>query len=99
MAKANDSVIKYITNSITNYQLQVTHDVEKQKATKPATKGNQFQALYMYQAETLPGLLKKLGKEERGSMNDPILWQVTCIIRIALSCVYYVMNPFHPIIL
>ena len=30
----------------------------------------------MYQVERLPVVLQRLGKEEEGSVNDSILWQV-----------------------
>ena len=54
---------------------EVAEEVEQRKK-EPATIRNKFQSLYMYQVERLPVLLKKLGKEQNGSINDPILWQV-----------------------
>ena len=47
-----------------------------QKKKELSDKCKIFQVSYMYQAERLPVMLQHLGKEEEGSMNDSILWQV-----------------------
>ncbi|XP_065894855.1 uncharacterized protein [Dysidea avara] len=53
----------------------VSKEVE-QKRKEPAAIRNSFQACYMYQAERLPVVLQQLGKEQQGSMNDSLLWQM-----------------------
>ena len=51
-------------------------DVKKKELTGVNAKRRMHQASYMYQVERLPVVLRCLGKEEEGSMNDTILWQV-----------------------
>ena len=84
---------------------EVASDIEKKKSEPTTKKKKQPQALYLYQVERLPVLLKKLGKEERGSINDSILWQVSHIIRVTgpvyilrinpLVCRYHAKNHLH----
>ena len=59
------------------YEL-VGKEVEQKKELEkePAAKRNLFQASYMYLAKGLPIVLKRLGKEQPGSISDPLLWQV-----------------------
>ena len=52
----------------------ICEDIAKSKKERCST--NQYQAMYMYQAERLSSILKKLGKEDVGGINDSILWQV-----------------------
>lgn len=55
-----------------------------QRKKELSAKHKSCQAAYMYQAERLPVVLQQLGKEEEGSMNDSILWQVrihVCLIQ------------------
>ena len=55
----------------------VSKEIEqKKKELSAKCKLFKFQASYMYQAERLPVVLQHLGKEEEGSVNDSILWQV-----------------------
>ena len=54
----------------------VSKEVEKKKK-EPAAICNSIQACYMYQVERLPVVL---GKEQQGSMNDSLLWQVANLI-------------------
>ena len=54
----------------------ISKDIDQEKKELDV-KRNLFQVSYMYQAERLPVLLQRLGKEEEGSMNDSILWQVS----------------------
>ena len=72
---------------------EVASDIEKKKSEPTTKKKKQPQALYLYQVERLPVLLKKLGKEERGSINDSILWQVSHIIRVTGPVYILRINP------
>ena len=54
----------------------ISKDIDQEKKELDV-KRNLFQVSYMYQAERLPVLLQRLGKEEEGSINDSILWQVS----------------------
>ena len=51
-------------------------EVKKKELSGVNAKRKIYQASYMYQVERLPVVLQCLGKEEEGSMNDNILWQV-----------------------
>ena len=71
----------------------VSKEIEQKKELSAKCKLFKFQASYMYQAERLPVVLQRLGKEEEGSVNDSILWQVAELIIISASyrsaCIMY----------
>ena len=73
----------------------VSKEIEqKKKELSAKCKLFKFQASYMYQAERLPVVLQRLGrKEEEGSVNDSILWQVAELAIISASyrsaCIMY----------
>ena len=74
----------------------VSKEIEqKKKELSAKCKLFKFQALYMYQAERLPVVLQRLGKEEEGSvnLNYSILWQVAELVIISASyrsaCIMY----------
>ena len=64
----------------------VSKEIEqKKKELSAKCKLFKFQASYMYQAERLPVVLQRLGKEEEGNVNDSILWQVAELAIISAS--------------
>ena len=74
----------------------VSKEVE-QKRKEPAAIRNSFQACYMYQAERLPVVLQQLGKEQQGSMNDSLLWQVNAL-SIACSIIAFTASFYSHVI-